>query len=751
MRRPLLCFALPCALGVFAACCLLPVRWQILCAAFVLLTGSIAAYLLKKHRGAITVVTLGFVLGILWLVGHTAAVLTPLEPLYETERTVTLEIADYPQVQKYGARCTARMDGVAGKVVYYGDESLLALSPGDTLTGTVKCRSALTVGSRESTYYISRGILLRLYPAGEMQIREGEDSLRYLPQRLKRMLCETMERSFGEDTRGFILALLTGERDALSEQSVTDLEESGLMHLTAVSGLHCGFLFALLSLLVGRGRWLSALVGYPVLVLYMLVVGCTPSVVRACVMIAFVIAAPLFERENDTPTSLGAAALVILLADPYAVTSVSFQLSFAAVAGLLMVSPRVNRALSGMFRRENRLLRKLWTAFSLSLSASIGALVFTAPISAYYFKTVALVSPLSNLLVLAVMPILFACALLGTLLGMIFPGAAFLTVLPELLARYVLWVAGICAKLPLHAVKMNSSAMVMWLLLVYTLFAVCWFSKDGRGKYLLAAALAVVSLRAARTLPIRLTQDDALTVVAVDVGQGAATLLHADDMTALIDCGTHYSLRGSGACVTDTMQLYGWEALDYLVLTHYHEDHAGGVDELLARVRVDTLLLPRAAEEDSALHDALFALAMRYGVTVRYVDAETLLPLGGAKLTIYPQLTIGETNEEGLTILGSVGDFDLLITGDMSASTERLLIEAYELADIEALFVGHHGSKHSTSEEFLREIMPEVGIISVGENSYGHPTNEMMKRMAFYGGELYRTDQQGNIVIRVHK
>ena len=100
MRRPLLSFSLPFVVGVFAACCLLPMRWQILCAAIVLLAGSIAAYFLQKYRGVIVIAVLGFVLGILWLVGYTAAILTPLEPLYETEMSVTLELAGYPETQK---------------------------------------------------------------------------------------------------------------------------------------------------------------------------------------------------------------------------------------------------------------------------------------------------------------------------------------------------------------------------------------------------------------------------------------------------------------------------------------------------------------------------------------------------------------------------------------------------------------------------------------------------------------------------
>ncbi len=752
MLRPLLCFALPFVLGVFAGQTVLPGEWQLFTAAAVWPLGLAAAWLWEEKRAVVLVVSAGLACGLLWLWGYTELRIVPAEELVGKELTVELELIEYPEARDYGARCVVRAEGISGKLMYYGDAALLELSPGDRLNGTVKCSSALEVGGKESSYYTAQGIFLRLYPQGEMTVsRSDGEFLRYLPQHLRRTLCAAVERTFDEDARGFILALLTGERDSLDEQSITDLEESGLMHLTAVSGLHCGFLIALMSLLVANTPVLSAAVGYPVLIIYMLMVGATPSVVRACVMVGFVLAAPLFGRESDTPTSLGAAALVILLANPYAAGSVSFQLSFAAVAGLLVVSPRIYSALSGLRRWKKRRAKKLWAAFSAGLSASIGTLVFTAPISAYYFRSIALISPLSNLLVLPVIQMLFACALLLTVICTMLPGAAALAFFPELLVDYVLWIAGFAAKVPGHAVSFGSSAMTMWLVLAYAMLGVCWFSKDGRWKYALAAVLSVISLRAAQMMPIKMVENDALTVVAVDVGQGAATLLNSGETTALIDCGTHYNLRGSGACVTDAMRLYGWNDLDYVVLTHYHKDHAGGLDELLARVTVKTLLIPRVAEEDSALHDEVVALAARYGVDVCYVDAVTFAPLENAHLTVYPQLTFGEVNEEGLTVLCTAGEFDLLITGDMGMSTERLLIETYDLPDVEVLMVGHHGSRYSTSEEFLSEIMPEVGIISVGENSYGHPTVEAMERMAFYGCELYRTDWQGNILIRVHK
>lgn len=204
--------------------------------------------------------------------------------------------------------------------------------------------------------------------------------------------------------------------------------------------------------------------------------------------------------------------------------------------------------------------------------------------------------------------------------------------------------------------------------------------------------------------------------------------------------------------MADAMAVYGWDRLDCVALTHYHEDHAGGLDELLSRVEVGLLYLPQLgdSEDQGALQAEVLALAARYGVPVRYVEAVETAELGAAALTLFPPLAAGDTNEEGLTALCTAGDFDALITGDMGESTEELLVERYDLPDIEVLLVGHHGSRYSTGKALLEAVTPEIGVISVGQNTYGHPASETMDRMARRGMTLYRTDLQGNILIRVH-
>ena len=130
---------------------------------------------------------------------------------------------------------------------------------------------------------------------------------------------------------------------------------------------------------------------------------------------------------------------------------------------------------------------------------------------------------------------------------------------------------------------------------------------------------------------------------------------------------------------------------------------------------------------------------------------ETTDTLGDTVLPIYPPVQSGgDLNELGLTAQASTGDFDLLITGDMSGSTEKKLVETYALPDIEVLVVSHHGSRYSSNIRFLKSVTPEAAVISVGDNNYGHPSEETLQRLLAVGADIWRTDQQGTIRITVN-
>ena len=234
------------------------------------------------------------------------------------------------------------------------------------------------------------------------------------------------------------------------------------------------------------------------------------------------------------------------------------------------------------------------------------------------------------------------------------------------------------------------------------------------------------------------------------MGQGESVILWSQDETALVDCGSSNSYKDPGGTAADTLHSMGVTRLSAVVVTHYHADHTNGLYEVLRRVSVDKLYLPDI-EDEYGVRERLTALAEEKDVQVVWVTDTVTCPLGQAVLTVYPPVKSGgDLNELGLTALATSGDFDLLITGDMSGSTERKLAETYPLPDVEVLVVSHHGSRYSSDIRFLNAVTPEAAVISVGDNSYGHPSEETVQRLLAVGAEIRRTDRQGNIRITVN-
>jgi competence protein ComEC len=155
--------------------------------------------------------------------------------------------------------------------------------------------------------------------------------------------------------------------------------------------------------------------------------------------------------------------------------------------------------------------------------------------------------------------------------------------------------------------------------------------------------------------------------------------------------------------------------------------------------------------DDAGYTEKIERLAEQYGARLYYITENTDVQLGTLDLTLYAPLGNADANERGLMILGAYDDFEFLVTGDADSSTESLLTTFYDLPDIELLVVGHHGSKYSTGTALLEETTPDVAFISVGYNTYGHPTQEVLSRLEERGIEVYRTDEDGNISLTVGK
>ena len=731
--------------------------WQLYAAGALALASLLWALLGRRtpHFRRVLLVLLPLMVSLLYFSAYRALVRQPVQALCGGEHDFSAAVCDWPEATEHGAKVTIRLHGLPGaKAVYYGDDDLLSLRPGDALSGTAWWNDVAAIGDGDLRQFSSRGVYALLYDRDTLTVQPAPDMpLGYAPQYAAKALRDKLAQLWDDPSvLGFLTAEFTGDKSLLPESDYVAMQETGLAHIFAVSGLHCAFLVTLLSLLIPptRRRTLCA-VASAVLVFYMLLTGLSPSVARACVMQLFLLSAPLFRRGSDPLTSLAAALTVILLVNPYAVGSVSLQLSFAATLGMVLLSGRLYTSFTAWYGGRNRAVRAALSFPAANLAATLGALVFTAPLTAYYFNILSLVAPLAGLLAVPAAGYAFMSAFVSALLGLVWTPLGHLAgYVPLLLVKYILWAAHLLLAVPYHAVYFTNVYLRVWLLYVYAAFIGCAVTPDGKRKYALASALTVLTLAACLWLNSRWQQYGAFRAAVLDVGQGESVALCSGSEAALVDCGSSNSYVDAGSVAADALQSAGIRRLSAVIVTHYHADHTNGLTEVLTRLPVDTLYLPDI-EDEYGVRDRLVSLAAHQGADVVFVTEPTRIALGEAVLTVYPPLlTTGDLNEQGLTALATAGDFDLLITGDMAGQTEQLLAQTYPLPDVEVLVVSHHGSRYSSDESFLRAVTPDNAVISVGDNRYGHPAEETLRRLQAVGAAVWRTDQQGSIRITVN-
>ena len=745
-------FALPFCGAIFL-CCYVPAAWL----AWVIAAVSAAGFALclwkaDRHRVPLCLFLAGVCLGAAWFGGYRLLFVRPASALADTQSAFTAEVAEYPQETDYGVSTVLRIESGAGEGKrvqvwlsdYYGE-----LKPGDTMRGTI---TYATVLEQSYTTPVTKGVFLQ----GSVQVAEVYSApgvpLRYALQGIGHWVKETAQNLFSGEEGALLSGLLTGDKSALSDATYSNFRRAGMAHLLAVSGLHVGFLTGVLYLLPGQKKR-RIVVSIPVLVGFAAMTGGSSSVWRAVVMAALLMIAPLFQRESDSITSVSFALLVLLAQNPYAAQSVSLQLSFAAVTGLVCFYPSayqyVMRPWKTKWKKKQlwRVCRGVASAVLGSVTAACCAVVLTLPLSMWYFETVSLVGPLSNVLALWAASAAFVGGALVCLLSAVFPaGAAALAVPVRWLLTYLLRVARWLGRWKLSALRLDNVYLVAWLWIAMALIAGVIFLRPLRRHPVFPLLSGGVLFVAALILHINSVSGLPLTVSVLDVGQGSSAVFCSKGSFVAVDCGG----SDAGTVLADFVQS-GWgDSLAALVLTHYDSDHINGLDELLERISVEKLYLPDV-KDDSDGRQWVEALAEEYDCPVCWVDETTSVAFGEATLTVYPPVENEDDtdNADSLSALCSQGAFYALVTGDMGQVQEQALIERENLPKLDVLVAGHHGSNNATGTYLLRALRPDAAMISVSAgNSYGLPDEETLMRLETYQCKIYRTDLDGTVTLR---
>lgn len=751
--------------AVFMAIYLLSGQLQMI-AGVVFALACVPVFLWRKRRQSraalrVLLILAGLSAGLLWTSLHSVLFFAPARDLDDKTVILKAQVSDWPQPTDYGwsVLIRAETDSFAKvNMILYSDGQGADLRPGDKISTVAHCTLGdRTFAGEEITYYVAKGIYLRGVAYGRLDVERPEHiPVQYWAAVLARELKQSISAVFPEKEAALIRALVTGNRDHLTDEFTTSLQRTGLSHTVAVSGMHLALSASMFSLLLGRGKRSTALLTILWTLIFCAMAGNTPSVVRASVMIILLQIAPLLERERDGATSLAVALMLLLAWNPFSAAHVGLQLSFGAVAGIFLVSDDIQLWILKKMRLDKRpgskALRVLIAVprfLIATLAATLGASVFTVPLVALHFQSISLISPLSNLLTLWAVAALFTGGLVLGMAGIVFnEGVALLAAPFVWLADYLEWIVDLLARVPLAAVSLESFYYKAWVVFLCVLICVLLASR-GKVRPVFPVAGAGVAFAACVLFTALSFQSGELTAAVLDVGQGQSVLIRAGNYLTLVDCGGD-GQDNAGDVAADYIQSLGRNRLDLLVVSHCHSDHANGIPQLMRRVQIDAVALPNVSEDDP-LRKEIMELAEEEDCEIWLIEEDTHISLGEEQefMLFAPLGQHADPNEQGLTVLAASGDFEVLLTGDMGGAVEQLLLEHADLPDVELLVVGHHGSRYSTTAELLEEIRPDAAVISVGaDNRYGHPAAETLERLEACGADIFRTDLQGTVVIR---
>jgi competence protein ComEC len=609
------------------------------------------------------------------------------------------------------------------------------------------------------SYYEANGIslFLRVRSMDSVTVLaagEGDWWMRALVLPVRRLLLRQIDVTVGGEEGEFLKGLLIGERSGLPVPLREAFVRSGTAHVLAVSGSNVAVIAAIVLLILQffrANRWVRATLTGLAVIGYILLTGGQPPVVRAGIMALLMLAAGLVQERPNTLHSLGLAAAIILLIDPRQLFDVGFQLSFAAVFAIVLLYPllrvRIDGWTSGNWSRH--LVRPPLRLVALSLAATIG----TLPLSALWFGSVSIIGLLANI---AVVPAVGVSVVLGVAAGIagLFSSwlaqsyAALNTVILHLTIR----VSQACAGLPFAVLE---TPAFRWIDAVafYTAVAVVLQKRGRLFGTLIALTVAVHLAIQMPPVPWSRRTPGCLRVTFFDVGQGDAALVELPEGEAiLVDAGARTPAYDSGErVVVPFLRRCGIGRLQALVVTHHHSDHIGGVAAVLRAVAVDRLIEADTVGGGNPL-----------AVGGSWCGRRETGRLGGAlKLGSRARIYIlspgtgeaaggGQTEENNSSVVLKVcyGSISFLLAGDAGTDAEAMMVDGFGgFLKCTLLKVGHHGSIGSSSERFLDAVSPREAVISVGAgNTFGHPSENVLRRLEGRGIEVLRTDEEGALI-----
>lgn len=617
--------------------------------------------------------------------------------------------------------------------------------------------------------YLKQSKIYGIVMAEEINYISTEKDSYFIMGHLRSNLEKQIDNLYKDDYSEFLKGILIGNKSGLDEEIIKNFQKASISHILAISGLHISFILVGLNYLLQKiinNRKINNLILICFLIFFLVLTGSSVSCMRACIMNIFIILSSIFNRKNNFYRSFFISFILIIILNPYNILNQGLWLSYLGTIGIVLVFNLLYKSFNKKLKLQNKISIFILKSFTLSLSAQI--LIF--PIMVYFFNNISLIFFISNIIIsFFIAPILIVGY---TSISIFSPISKILAIVENSMICFVFQTANFVSKIPFSNIFIITPNIIFIILYYFSLFIFVIYFKNNRflvlrffikplksKKKILKNFICIVLIL---TIIFNINKlDFSLKIYFVDVGQGDCTVIKTPlGKNIIIDGGEGNSGKYDyGEKVVFPYLLdRGINKIDYLIVSHFDSDHVGGLIYILQNMKVEKILIGLQVKNSEQLED-LIKISKQKRIEIITLQKEDKIKLDkNIEIEVlWPDknnlILENELNNNSLVFKLKYNNFSIFFTGDIEKiAEEKIAKECIQSLSSTIIKAPHHGSKTSSTEELIKKVNPKVVLIGVGEkNNFGHPSLEVLKRYEKANAQIYRTDLNGEIFIKVNK
>lgn len=558
---------------------------------------------------------------------------------------------------------------------------------------------------------------------------------------IKEKMIDNANRNMPKRTANLLLGILIGERDNIQEDIIESFRTANLSHILAVSGAHTSYIILGITYLISKSKTPKR-IGYIItiinLLIFIIITGASYSVVRACIMAIVVIGAKICYRKENFFTSICISLIIILIQNPFAINDIGLKLSFMGTAGIVIF----NKSITNFFIKL-KIKQKIAEALSVTFSAQL----MIMPITILNFNTISLTFFISNILASPLLGIIIIFGFISIFISSILnPISKILFLILHIFLELLILVSKVTEKIPGSSILVKTPnilfAIVYYILILFfnyffvikqnptrrfhkKIIKIITIKNIKNGFKVIAVVFLIILLL---TRIVRII-NPTLKIYFIDVGQGDSTLIVTPkNKKILIDGG-----EGKTNVLFQYLLDRRINKIDYIIISHFDSDHCNGLIEIIEKMRVENIVMSKQSKE-SEEYKKILEIIKQKNIKVSSVKAEDKIII---EKNLYTKILnpaekfeFQDLNNNAIVAKLVYKNFSMLFTGDIEKAEENLAKKYKNELKSTILKVAHHGSKTSTSEEFLKYVEPQIALIGVGENNkFGHPNQITIEKL----------------------